>query len=260
MLYSNRVTLLQFVTFVTLWPEPTPFYQNAPDVRESQLQMFCSKFLPPTSVSAGNLPNIWSRDLFLMWIQQSHFHCNWIKTDTDILQILKLSLCLFYLSYVIHSIHINNHRFRIFNMNPMVLLSLKSSRNWQWYFINTIIIPLLVISSYVIHYIHTYNHQIHIFNNNVNRNWVRIDADIPWILKNNQIHQNIPHLEYFPKKEPHPKCTAAIHPILPPNDCGKGGIINYQYTRPQISYFRSENQCQMHPTARSAEIDDVFYL
>jgi hypothetical protein len=31
-------------------------------VRESRLQMFCSKFLPPTSVSAGNLPNIWSRD------------------------------------------------------------------------------------------------------------------------------------------------------------------------------------------------------
>ena len=65
---------------------------------------------------------------------------------------------------------------------------------------------------------------------------------------------------YFPKREGHPKCNVAIHPIPPPNGCGKGGIMNYQYTRPQISYFRTENQCQMHPTARSAEIDDVFYL
>ena len=40
----------------------------------------------------------------------------------------------------------------------------------------------------------------------------------------------------------------------------KFGIMNYQYTRPQISYFQTENQCQMHPAARSAEIDDVFYL
>ena len=63
---------------------------------------------------------------------------------------------------------------------------------------------------------------------------------------------------YFPKREGHPKCNVAIHPIPPPNGCGKGGIMNYQYTRPQISYFRSENQCQMHTTARSAEIDDIF--
>ena len=55
-------------------------------------------------------------------------------------------------------------------------------------------------------------------------------TDIPWILKINQIHQNIPHFEYFPKREPHPKCTAAIHPISPPNGCEKGGINNYQYT------------------------------
>ena len=89
-------------------------------------------------------------------------------------------------------------------------------------------------------------------------NRVRIDADIPWILKINEIHQNIPHLEYFPKREGHPKCNVAIHPTPPPNGCGEGGIMNYQYTRPQISYFRSENQCQMHTTARSAEIDDIF--
>ena len=36
------------------------------------------------------------------------------------------------------------------------------------------------------------------------------------VLKNNEIHQNIPHLEYFPKREGHPKCNAAIHPIPPP--------------------------------------------
>ena len=35
---------LQCVTFVTLWPEPTPCDQNAPYVRESRLQMFCSIF------------------------------------------------------------------------------------------------------------------------------------------------------------------------------------------------------------------------
>ena len=89
-------------------------------------------------------------------------------------------------------------------------------------------------------------------------NRVRIEADIPWILKINKIHQKIPHLEYFPKREGHPKCNVAIHPIPPPNGCRKGGIMNYQYTRPQISYFWTENQCQMHPTARSAEINDIF--
>ena len=31
--------------------------------------------------------------------------------------------------------------------------------------------------------------------------------------KINKNHQNIPHLEYFPKREGHPKCNAAIHPI-----------------------------------------------
>ena len=41
-------------------------------------------------------------------------------------------------------------------------------------------------------------------------NWVGIDEDTPWILKINQIHQNIPHLEYFQKRQHHPKCTAAI--------------------------------------------------
>ena len=74
----------------------------------------------------------------------------------------------------------------------------------------------------------------------------------------NQQIPNILHLEYFPKREGHPKCNVAIHPIPPPNGCRKGGIMNYQYTRPQISYFQTENQCQMHPTARSAEIDDIF--
>ena len=49
------------------------------------------------------------------------------------------------------------------------------------------------------------------------------------------------------------------HPSNPnPKWLRKGGIMDYQYTRPQISYFRSENQCQMHPTARSAEINDIF--
>ena len=44
-----------------------------------------------------------------------------------------------------------------------------------------------------------------------------LSTDIPWILKINQIHQNIPHFEYFPKRKPHPKCTAAIiqsHPQM----------------------------------------------
>ena len=44
-------------------------------------------------------------------------------------------------------------------------------------------------------------------------NRVRIDTDISWILKINEIHQNIPHLEYFPKREDHPKCNTAIHLI-----------------------------------------------
>ena len=43
-----------------------------------------------------------------MWIQQFFFRLNWIETDRDILQILKLSLCLLYLFYVIHSIHTYN--------------------------------------------------------------------------------------------------------------------------------------------------------
>ena len=68
--------------------------------------------------------------------------------------------------------------------------------------------------------------------------------------ENQQIHQNIPHLEYFPKREGHPKCNAAIHPIPPPNGCGKGGIINYQYTRPQISYFRSEKPMSNAPNCK----------
>ena len=152
---------------------------------------------------------------FLIQIQWCYFHYNWVETDTDISQILKLSLCLSYLSYVIHYIHTYNHQIRILNTNSTVLLSLKSSKNWRRYFMNT---------------------------------------------ETNQIHQNILHLEYFPKRQRHPKCTAAIHPIRPPNGCGKSGIINYHYTRPQISYFQTEKQCQMHPTARSAEIDDVFYL
>ena len=136
-----------------------------------------------------------------------------------------------YLLYVIHSICTYNH----WNCNfPSVLFLLKSIINWL---ITTRFTLLIQIQWCYSHW-----------------NRVRIDADIPWILKINKIHQNIPHLEYFPKREGHPKCNTAIHPILPPNGCGKGGIMNYQYTRPQISYFRTENQCQMHPTARSAEI------
>ena len=77
-------------------------------------------------------------------------------------------------------------------------------------------------------------------------NLVRIDEDIPWILKINQIHQNIPHLEYFPKRQRHPKCTAAIHPIPPQNGFGKGGIINYQYTRPRIKLFRNPLSAKNH--------------
>ena len=74
---------------------------------------------------------------FLIQIQWCYFHYNWVETDTDISQILKLSLCLSYLSYVIHYIHTYNHRIRIFNTNPTVLLSLKSSRNWRRYSMNT---------------------------------------------------------------------------------------------------------------------------
>ena len=48
------------------------------------------------------------------------FHSN-IETDLDILQILKLSLCLLYLLYVIHSICTYNHQICISNTNPMVL-------------------------------------------------------------------------------------------------------------------------------------------
>ena len=170
-----------------------------------------------------------------------------------------------YLLYVIHSIHTYNHWIRIFNTNPTVLFLLKSStkltlifhkyKNYPFachtFHMSSILYILITTGfTFLIWIQRCYSHW----------NWVRIEADIPWTLKINKIHQNIPHLEYFPKREGHPKCNAAIHPIPPPNGCGKGGIMNYQYTRPQISYFQTENQCQMHPTARSAEIDDVFYL
>jgi hypothetical protein len=62
------------------------------------------------------------------------------------------------------------------------------------------------------------------------RNWVKSNAAIPWILTINQIHQILPHLEYFPKRKCHSICPAAIHPTSPPNGCGKGRIIYYWYT------------------------------
>ena len=67
----------------------------------------------------------------LMWIQWFYLCWNWIETDRDILQILKLSLCLLYLLYLIHSIRTYNHRICIFNTNPTVLFLLKLSINWH---------------------------------------------------------------------------------------------------------------------------------
>ena len=68
-----------------------------------------------------------------------------------------------------------------FNTNPLVLFLLKSSINW--------LIPTRF--TFLIQIQRCYSHW----------NWVRINADIPWILKINEIHQNIPHLDYFPKRE-----------------------------------------------------------
>ena len=158
---------------------------------------------------------------------------NWIETDRDSLRILKLSLCLLYLLYVIHSIHTYNHW-----IEYKLTLIFHKYKNYPFachtFHMSSILYILITTWFAFLIWIQWYYSYW---------NRVRIEADIPWILKINKIHQNIPHLEYFPKREGHPKCNAAIHPIPPPNGCGKGGIINNQYTRPQISYFRTENQC-----------------
>ena len=35
-------------------------------------------------------------------------------------------------------------------------------------------------------------------------------------------------MEYFPKREAHPKCTAAIHPIWPPNGSPTIGVCEFE--------------------------------
>ena len=94
-------------------------------------------------------------------------------------------------------------------------------------------------------------------------NWVKSDAAIPQILKVNQIHQNLPHLECFRKRKRYPMFPATIHPMPPPNGCGWGGLNYYYYNRHEIYIFpiRNHAKCAKRQGGNpSINSNDVFYL